>query len=109
MPPSARRGRELGLPLLFHHSRWRRDARDTFGEASAVSTGIAASTITVVAIVLATDPGSTAPRREGLAATALFPPSFITARYKVGLQTSCTGVGAMLNPVSVRLLPKSIG
>ena len=83
--------------------------RDTTAEASAVTTGIAASTVAAVATVLATDPGSTTPRREGLAATTLFPLPLAMAHYRVGLQTSCMGVGAMLNPVTVRPLIKSAG
>ena len=83
--------------------------RDTTDEAFIVTTGIATSTVAAVATVLAIDPGSTTPRREGLAATTLFPPSLAVARCRVGLQTSCMGVGAMLNPVTVRPLTKSTG
>ena len=83
--------------------------RDTTGEASAVTTGIAASTVAAAAIVLATDLGSTTPGREGFTATTLFPPPLTAACCRVGLQTSCMGVGAMLNPISVQPLSKSIG
>ena len=78
--------------------------RDTSDTASAITTRIVASTIAAATAVQATTP-----RREGLIATTLLSPPLAAARCKVGLQTSCMGVGAMLNPVTVRPLTKSTG
>ena len=76
---------------------------------STIATRITANIDVVVAAVLATDPRGAALGREGSVATTLLPPPLTAACYKVGLQTSYTGVGAMLNPISVRPLSKSTG
>ena len=80
--------------------------RDTSDAGSAITTGIAANTITAAAAVLATDLGSTTPEREGLAATTLLSPPLAMARYKVGLQSSRIGVGEMLSPINIQSLSK---
>ena len=104
MQPSTRRGRELGLPLLFHRDRWRRAARVTSDAAPAVGTEITANIATAAVIVAATTP-----EREGLAAAILLPPPLIVARCRVGLHASRMGVGAMLKPVIPRPPTKGAG
>ena len=80
--------------------------RVTSDATSAISTEIAAKITAAAAAVPTTDPGGTTPEREGFAAVALFPPSLTAVCCRVGLQVSCTGVGAMLSPVIARLLTK---
>ena len=78
-------------------------ARVTSNTTSAVGTEITANAAVAVTVA------ATTPRREGLAATTLFPPPLAATRYRVGLHASCMGVGAMLNPIITRPLTESVG
>ncbi|XP_066316669.1 nucleoporin NSP1-like [Miscanthus floridulus] len=83
--------------------------RVTSDATPAISTGIAANTDTATAALSTADPGSTTLKREGFAAATLLPPSLAATRYRVGLQISCTGVGATRNPSIPRPLTESAG
>ena len=83
--------------------------RVTSDVTSTVSTKIVTNANATAATIPATDPGGTTPEREGLVTTARFPPPLTTTRCRVGLQASCTRVGAMLNPVIARPLTKGVG
>ena len=83
--------------------------RVTSDTTPAIGTGIAANTDTVAAALSAAAPRGTSPEREGFAAAALLPPSLAATRCRVGLQVSCTGVGAMLNTGIPRPLTEIIG
>ena len=75
--------------------------RDTSDTASAVTTRITANTIAATAAVLATDPRVADPGREGPTTTTLLSLPHAMARCKVGLQSSCMGVGAILSPINI--------
>jgi len=81
-----------------------RAVRVTSDATSAVGIGIAANADDAAITIAATTPG-----REGLAAATLFPSLLAATCYRVGLHASCTGVGAMLNPIIARPLTEGVG
>ncbi|XP_066311347.1 nucleoporin NSP1-like [Miscanthus floridulus] len=76
---------------------------------SAVGTGIAANTNAATTALSATPSRGNTAGREGLAAATPLPPSLTATRCSVGLQTSYTEAGAMLNPGIPRSLTKITG
>ena len=53
--------------------------------------------------------GGTTLGRKGFTVATLFPSPLAATRYRVGLQVSYIGVGAMLNPIIARPLTESAG
>ena len=109
MRSSTRRDRELALPRLFHGDR-RRRGRESYLQRDprhhhrdAVNIDAATAALSAAAL------GGTTPRRDGFAAATLLPPSLAATCCRVGLQTSCMGVRAMLNPGIPRPLTKIAG
>ena len=98
MQPSTRRDRELAPLVSSTATGGGAATRVTSDATSAIGTGIATNNIATDVTLSAAAPGVTTPGREGFAAATLLPPSLATTRSRVGLQTSCTGVGVMLNP-----------
>lgn len=80
--------------------------RVTSDSASAIATEIAANTIVATIAVLVTNPRGASLGREGCTATTLLSPSLIATCYKVGLHSSHTGGGVMLNLDSIWPLSK---
>ena len=84
-------------------------ARVTSDPTFAVGAGITTITSTTAAAILVTDREGTNPRGEGRTTTTLLSSSLIATCCKVGLHSSRTGGGAMLNPDSIWPLSKNIG
>ena len=98
MQPSTRQDGELAPLVSSTAIGGGGAARVTSDATSAVGIRIAANNVVAAVTLSAAAPGGTTPRREGFAATTLLPPLLAATRCNVGLQTSCTGVGAMLKP-----------
>ncbi|XP_066311673.1 uncharacterized protein [Miscanthus floridulus] len=73
---------------------------------SATGIRIAANNVAAAITLPAVAPGDTTPGRERFTAATMLPPSLVATRYRVGLQTSCTEAGAILNPGVPRPLTK---
>jgi hypothetical protein len=94
-------GREPGLPLSSTTTDAGGIARVTSDPASIVTIVIAAIIVIVTVAVPTTNLGGTTPEREGRTTASLLSPLLVTIHYKLGLHSSRTGGGAMLNPVSI--------
>ena len=83
--------------------------RVTSDATPAIGNGITANTDTAAVALSVAVPGATAPGREGFAVATLLPHSLAATHRRVGLQSSCKGVGATLNPGIPRPLTKITG